>query len=165
MGKFKLNGLVKDNDGRQGKIRYIERVYDKETKHTKVKYFVQYGEGLENWKAQDRTELTKVYQLKATKDNTSYSAYASTYDNFKYNIQYQYNRKELKVAVAVCHPDDKYDVDFGDKITNHRLKHNPKWHFKSEGRHGFTDDNVLKIIDNIVIPEVEKEIESRKNKV
>lgn len=164
MGKFKVNGLVKDKDGRQGKIRYIERVYDKETKHTKVKYFVQYGEGLENWKEQDRTELTKVYQVKASKDNTSYSSYISTYSDFKYHVTYAYNRKELKVAVAVCHPDDKYDENFGYKLTNHRLKHNPKWHFKSEGRYGFTDDTVLTMLHTLIIPEVEKEIESRKNK-
>lgn len=164
MGKFKVNGLVKDKDGKQGKIRCIERVYDKETKHTKVKYFVQYGEGLENWKEQDRKDLTKVYQLKTYKKSTSYSTHTSTYSDFKYYIQYAYNRKELKVAVAVCHPDDNYDKDFAYKITNHRLKHNPKWHFKSEGRYGFTDDNVEKILNEIIIPEVEKEIESRKNK-
>jgi hypothetical protein len=171
MSKFKVNERVISVDG--GKIGVIKaRETLHEGKTTTVKYMVSFGDGMENWKILDKSQIskihnqkkeeyyTKVIKLKDGKVLTFVSRVVPIQMNMEvpyYDEDYETEEPEfttvkkkgrvLNIGFSIYNGNDDYNEKIGYKYAKARCKKKPYVSMMSSFGGEFNQITVDKIIE------------------
>lgn len=129
--RFKVNDFVamRDNNEKVGVVRAREVSHTSNS--TTVKYLVDFGEPMENWKILTRKELAKVPKpekkvrkgytyTRKLEDGRAIHAYA-----FVKKMTLGFPFKELVVGFALYNGEDDYNEEFGLRVAKHRAFKHP----------------------------------------
>lgn len=155
MAKFKINDhvLVKAT-GKDGYVKGREILPIEGSKKVKIEYIVRTGNGFENWKAYDKTEIehfpqnmlrdmayTKVYDVVDGYKITLYAKVVKNGDIFCPSA------KGLYIGYAIYSPKDEYNEEEGIKIARHRSRTSPFCQMESSFGGEFNELTVHNIMD------------------
>lgn len=165
MSKFRVNDSVRSDKFGQGvvKAREVNHVNGR----TDVKYLVDFGGGIENWKVVTRSDVRKVvkeeskpnfkvktYKIDGDKkvltlaSHVTSTKYFPIYDEFGdvYDFM-QTNGKTLKIGFSLYNGSDDYDEKIGRKYAIHRCKNNPFATMFSSFYGEFNEETVDAVMD------------------
>ena len=152
--KFK-NGdkVVIKSTGEIGVVKGRDVVKNEKDKHVEVQYIVKIGDGIHNWKAFDKKDLTlvrtnvevypKYYTKSYTKDGREVTL-TGIVDKLPYPDD---NMRVLSIGHALLHPNDMSDAVMGRKISTRRAKTRPVCDYASVYKNGFDDEIVEAIME------------------
>lgn len=161
MAKFNVNQHVcRKEDGREGVIK--AREINTNGNRTEVKYLVDFGEGIENWRVVTRKDIVPLPKL-----NGKIPYHIKTYEvgdgkvitmAAKVNLEKDYmfvsdvefvklKTKTLSIGFSLYNGTDEYDPILGQKYAIHRCKNNPFTTMSSTFSGEFTRDTVIAIMD------------------
>lgn len=138
MSKFKVKQrVVAKENGKVGVIR--AREVNHVGKHTEIKYLVDFGDGIENWKVLKRSDLercaeksqpspyhVRVYEVGDGKLLTLAALVEKEYNySIGENGVVKTTGKTLSIGFSIYNGVDKFNENIGRKIAIHRCKKNP----------------------------------------
>jgi hypothetical protein len=169
MAKFKVNQkVIRKSDGNVGTVKAREVI--SENKRTDVKYLVDFGDGLENWKVMRRGELKNYYV--GTKPSRyvikSYEVgdgrivtLAALVETFKNDMVFDnpFKTKVLSIGYTIYNGTDEYNERIGHRFAIHRCKQAPFTMMFSPFGGDFnadTVDAIMKAKADYIIRNIEK---------
>lgn len=162
MAKFHVNdNVVINENGKQGVIVCRDEVRDKQTNRTEVKYFVKFGDGLNNYGWFNRKELSKHVVVEVANKRIKTRVYdisngfkltlvsvVETLDGWDENsITIAEKERSLRIGFALCNPLDEYNENVGFKIAHHRAYAKPFTHMVARFTGEFNEATVEAIMD------------------
>ena len=154
MSKFHVNQKVLSVvDGREGviKAREIKSVEN----YTEVKYLVDFGDGIDNWKVMTKKDIKKCLPpvagwrwikkeyLVGDGKTVTLAANVETVKDTWIGI----GGRLLRIGFSIYNGVDEYNPKFGYKIAMHRAKYNPFTTMASRFTSEFGYDTVVAIMD------------------
>ena len=161
MSKYRVNQrVVCKSDGREGIIR--AREISHEGKRTDVKYLVDFGDGIDNWKVMKRCHLSpqistdysepyifKTYDADGGKQLTLAAMVETSKNYYMDDIGiYKTKFKVFRLGFSIYNGKDEFDPKIGKKYAVHRCKKNPFTVMRSDFGGEFNYDTVSAIMES-----------------